>query len=469
MSYEKEADYQRQWLFPPSLEDLLPADHEARMIREFVDALDLEGLGFRSRGGEEGRPNYSAGLQLKVWLYGYVTKNRSSRGLERACMDQVGMLWLTGMHRPDHTTLWRFWRDNQEAIRGVLRQLVRIAMSAKLVGMVLHAVDGTKILSQASARRAWHRAGLEEKLRKLDRAIDEVMQQTQEAESEEQGECRLPEQLQQREQLRDLIQSQLKRLDEEDRDHLNPGDGEARMMKAGSRTDFAYNAQAVVDEESGFIVAAEVVTEESDNYQLVPMLDQVKENTGSVAEETVADAGYFAGSQLAEAEQKGYPVLVNMPSEPEGDYSASHFRYDEGKDVCICPRGEMLQFETTKRRYKRRRYEARLYRCHSYETCPVRWQCSQDRKGRSVAIQPYYRTLLAQRVKQQQESKRLAMRKRGTIIEPVFGWSKEVMGLRRWTVRGRQKVRTQWALLCTALNLRRLHLAWTEGKVRFQS
>src|SRR5262245_29061521 len=96
MSYEKYADYNQQWIFPPTLEDLLSSDHTARMIREFVDAQNLEKLGFKVRISEDGRPNYSSNLLLKVWLYGYVTRNRTTRGLERACMDQIGMLWLTG-------------------------------------------------------------------------------------------------------------------------------------------------------------------------------------------------------------------------------------------------------------------------------------------------------------------------------------------------------------------------------------
>src|SRR6185295_14903198 len=134
------------------------------MVREFVDQQDLKALGFKTRKAEEGRPSYSAKLLLKVWLYGYVNGTRSCRGLERSCQDQMGMLWLTGMNSPDHTTLWRFWRDNQKAIRKLFKQLLQVALSLELVGLVLHAVDGTKIQSAASSDKGLHRERLKQRL-----------------------------------------------------------------------------------------------------------------------------------------------------------------------------------------------------------------------------------------------------------------------------------------------------------------
>src|SRR5205823_1263238 len=108
---------------------------------------------------------------------------------------------------------------------------------------------------------------------------------------------------------------------------------------------FAYNAQAVVDQQSKLIVAADVVTDESDNYQLVPMIEQVKENLGRVAEQTAGDGGYFATKELAAAEDKNYPVLVNLPKSVQGTeeepYHAAQFVYDAEKDHCMCPRGEV--------------------------------------------------------------------------------------------------------------------------------
>lgn len=467
-----EADYSQQWIFPPSLEDLLPGGHAARLVREFVDAIDLEGLGFKVQEAQTGRPCYAVSLQVKVILYGYMNRVRSTRGWERACYNDIGMLWLTGMNYPDHTTLWRCWDQNRGGLKKLFRQLLQIATAANLVGMVLHAVDGTKILSAASEQQAWHRTSLEEKLKRLDQAIDEIMKQTEQSASE--GSCggpQLPESLQQRQQLREMVQKQLTELNEKDRDHLNPQDPDARVMKCGARKQFAYNAQAVVDEQSQLIVAADVVTDESDNYQLTAMLDQVKENVDQVAELTVADAGYLVTTQLAEAEEKGYSVLVNLQEplqDAEGQpYHASRFSYDAANDQCICPRGEALRFDHTKARNKVQPYTVRMYRCQSYETCPVRWQCSSSRTGRTVQIHPNHDALVRQREKHRDELMRAALKKRGATVEPVFGWAKEVMGFRRWTFRSLEKAKIQWIVLCTAMNLKKLHKSWREGNLRF--
>lgn len=470
MSYEIEPDYDKQWLFPPSLEDLLGADHPARMVREFVDAQDLAALGFKTRTVEDGRPSYGSSLQLKVWLYGYMTRNRSSRGLERACMDQMGMLWLTGMNRPDHTTLWRFWRDNKKPIRKVFRQLLQVAVSLDLVGMVLHAVDGTKILSQASAQQGWHRSLLEKKLGKLDQAIDEILKQTEQAGGQEGAPCRLPEPLQQKQELREKVREQLKQLNQKDRDHLNPGDEDARVMKCRIGNRFAYNAQAAVDQHSKLIVAADVVTQETDNYQLVPMIEQVENNLGKVAEQTVADAGYQATTALADAEEKGYSVLVNQPQPREDEpYHASHFRYDPENNQCVCPRGEVLDYESTRERDKVQAYSVGIYRCSGFETCPVRWQCSSSKRGRTVQIHSKHAALVRQREKLKNPAMRALLKQRGATVEPVFGWGKEVLGFRRWTVRGLEKVKTQWSLQCTAMNMLRLYKNWSTGKLIFAS
>jgi transposase len=466
MSYEKRANYEAQWLLPPSLEDLLGKEHPARFIRELVEALDLKELGFRQRVSEEGRPNYGSDLLLKVWLYGYFRKIRSSRALEQACMDQMGLLWLTGLQTPDHNTLWRFWRDNKTGIGKVFKEGLRIAAEAKLVGLVLHAVDGTKIESLAAKGKAWHRKDVEKRMEELDKVIEEVMSETERLQGEAGGEYRLPEHLHDRQELRGMIQERLRAMNRQDRDQVLASDEDSRMMKlADGRKRFGYNAQVVVDEKSGLIVAQEVVQAESDNYQLTPMLEQVQKNLGQAVEETVADGGYKAPSELARAEDLHQSVIVNLgkSSDGEGDYSAVRFVYDEAKNHCVCPRGETLPFWKEKKKDQAHPTIVRVYRCQSYADCPVRWQCSDSKNGRSIEIGPHYKAVLRQRIKQQDPAKAEQLKKRGQIVERVFGWIKQEMGFRRWTVRGLEKVRTQWALLCTTVNLRVLYRQWLSG------
>ena len=471
MSHEIRADYNQMLMFPPSLEDLLEKDHPVRFIREFVDELDLQGLGFQMRKGDEGRPNYAADLLLKVWLYGYLERIRSSRKLERACRQHVALMWLTGMHSPDHNSLWRFWKNNRQALKEVFRQTVRVAMEANLVDMVLNAVDGTKITARASTKKAWIRKKLEKKLARLDKSLDKAMAEVEKAEKDESGEYRLPEELAEKEELRKTIREKLARLKDEKREHMHPGEPDAQMMKNHEGTRLGYNAQAVVDSKAGVIVAAEVTTDQNDKRQLVPILKKVQEEVGMVAEETVADGGYCSGEQLDSAERAKLPVLVNMgevrrAEEAGGRYHSSKFIYDPENDCLICPMGEKLEYERTCKR-KDRSFETRVYRCKSFKNCPVRWDCSKDKNGRCVERSPYTDAILRQKEKQEDKAKADLLRRRMYIAEPAFARVKHLLEFRRWTMGGLEKVRPQWAFVCALVNLSRIYPHWREGKLQF--
>jgi transposase len=433
MSHEIRADYNQIWMFPPSLEDLLEKDHPVRFIREFVDALDLQALGFRMRKGDEGRPNYAADLLLKVWLYGYLERVRSSRKLEKAGRQHLALMWLTGMNNPDHNSLWRFWKDNRKALKKVFRQTVRVAMEAGLVEMVLNAVDGTKIAAQSSTDKAWIRKQLEKRLTKLDAWLDRAMAEVEKAEKEESGEYRLPEGLAEKQKLRQKIQESLAQLKKEERDSMHPNEPDAQMMKTREGIRLAYNAQAVVDGKAGVIIAAEVTTDQNDERQLVPMLEAVQKETGKVAEETVADGGYCSGEQLDGAEKAEFPVLVNLAGvqkmeDEGGPYHSSKFQYDSESDCYLCPMGQKLEFRHT-RRHQDKSYETRVYRCKSAKQCPVRWQCSKDPNGRAIERSPYAEAILRQKEKQRDKAKADLLQRRKVIVEPGLRTSETFTGV----------------------------------------
>jgi len=472
MSYEIRADYSQSWLFPPHLEDWVAVDHPARFLREFVDTLDVAGIGFHTRTNEDGRPSYAADLLLRVWLYGYVNGIRSLRKLERACRENVGLMWLAGLHAPDHNTLWRFWRDNRAALRKMFKLVVQVAVRAQLVDVVLHAVDGTKVLAQGAKDRVRKRQQVEEALAHIDEAVEEVMAQIEAAEEQEQGPgYELPagwrEQMLRREQLRELVEE----LQQTERQTIHELEREARFMKTRREgTALAYNAQTVV-ESGGLIVAQAVVSEETDHQQLVPMLEQVQEMVGVVAAETVADAGYHSGEQLQHAEQRQYGVVVGEQRQPGGkaganpDYDSSRFIYDAERDCCVCPQGKELRFQGTTA--KGRGAVDRVYRCHQFQQCPVRHQCSRDPRGRSVSLGQFHLPIARQRAKRAMPEKRALLKRRREIVEGPYGVIKEVMGWRRFTVAGLEQVRVQWSLICTAFNLRKLFGHWRERRLVF--
>lgn len=466
MNNEIKAAYNDIYLFPRSVEEWVGEDHPARFVRQVVESVDLEEMGFRSRKAEVGAPSYSSDLLLKVWLYGYMAGIRSTRKLEQACLDSMAMVWLTGNRAPDHNTLWRFLNVNKATFKILCKRTIRIAADSGLVGMVLHAVDGTKIQAHPSPAKGHRREKLLEVLKELEESIERGFEEIEANEAVEAGEMRLPEELRDPAVLKQRIEEALRDMDDADVDFIHPNDPDARMVKMKGKSEFCYNAQAVVDSESGMIVAEDVVSECNDNGLLNRMLDEVEENLGVVAMESVADAGYFSTKELEEAEDRNRSVLVNMNnlkcSDDQGDFCAAKFNYDEKRDCVTCPLGHELAFRGITSEEGR---SCRVYRC-SRRDCPSRGQCTKNKQGRSIKIGKHHQAMVRQREKQRDFEMRFLLSRRKTIIEHVFGIVKEVFGLRRWSVIGIEKVRAVWSLVCTAFNLKKMYGHWVSGKLK---
>ena len=459
-------DYGQQFLFPPALEDWVPADHPVRFLREFVEQLDLPALGFVMPSAAEGRPPYAPSLLLKIWLYGYFFRLRATRRLEAACGEVLPLLWLCGLLAPDHNSLWRFWRDNQKALRAVFKQSVQLALRTGCVGLALQALDGTKIQAAASTASGWNKEHMEKLLAALDAVLDQTeLKIVAENADLDTPALRLPAGLAPRQALRAQIRAGLAQLAADGRAHHHPVEPEARRMKLRDQNRYAYNAQAVADAQEGVIVACETTRHENDGGQLAPMIEQARENLGVAGHHTltVADTGYGAGTDLATAAEKEMNVLVT-PAEgtPARDnpYAAQHFVYDASAHTVTCPRGQKLDHEggTTKKGLR-----AERFRCHCRD-CPVRSDCTRDPKGRQIEVWPHTPVVQALRARLRAPAAQALLRQRQEIIERCFAQLKQHEGFRRWTVWGLDNVRTQWALLCTTLNLRVIYRRWRAGR-----
>lgn len=461
-------DYGQEFLLPPSLEDWIAADHPVRFLREFVDQLDLAALGFAMPQGKQGRPTYAPSLLLKIWLFGYFHKTFSTRKLEEACSEHLPLLWLSGMIAPDHNTLWRFWRDNKKAVQGVYKQTVQVAFKSGAVGLALQALDGTKIEAAASGYSAWSKEYMEKLLGALDASLEQKELQVVEENANLEGPGpRLPAGLAERQALRQQISEGLAQLAADGRNHYHPVEPEARRMKVSGRNRFAYNAQAVADAQEGIIVACEATRQETDTGQLAAMIEQSHENLGLAAQAanplTLADGGYGAGADLQKVAEKGWPVLVppyGGNTDQDHPYATQHFTYEETTQRVTCPQGQVLDHEghTTKKGVRVERF-----RCH-HQDCPVRAQCTGDPKGRQVEVWPHTPAVQAMRQRLSQPSAQKIYAQRQAIIEPRFAQIKQHHGFRRWTVWGLENVRTQWTMVCAALNLRILYRRWKAGR-----
>ena len=463
---------EQAWLLPPSLDELLPLDHPARFVAEFVDALDREDwreLGVEIEGDPLGAPSYHPRSLLSVWLFGFVTGIRSSRKLEAACRDQIPYLWLTGWQHPDHNTLWRFYKDHRQAMRGLLKRTVRTAVAMELVDLAVQAVDGTKVAANASSCRSYDAKGLAKLLERLDRAIAELEDQN-EGETDR-APVHLPEELADKRKLRDQVRLAMEELeDRKGQKSINLTDSHARFMKMKQGFCPAYNAQAMVSpvkmgqETSGMLVTAvELVDEPADYARLTPMLQRAEEMTGVRTPMTLADAGYHSAAALQEIADRGQQVA--MPESPRGmaldhPYHKDRFTYDGDSDTYRCPQGQVLSLIRGRfsRKTNKRMYQAPKETC---QACPVAGAClTRGSPRRSLTIGPYDAALRRHRAWMATEEARTAFKKRKELVEPVFGIIKEQQGLRRFLLRGVGNVAAEWTLLATAFNLRTLWRIW---------
>ncbi|MEO7496298.1 MAG: IS1182 family transposase [Massilia sp.] len=425
-------DPQQQFLLPHALQDWLPEGHLAYFISDTIDSLDLSAFHARYAGGGARNQPFNPAMMVKVLVYGYATGVFSSRKLARKLHEDVAFRVLAADNYPAHRTLSDFRAFHLKELSDLFVQVVKLAKECGLVKLGTIGVDGTKIKANASRHKAMSYDRMRQAERELKEQVEALLAKAKAADAAERNEPELdiPAEIARREERLAVIRAARARLEERQREadiargrhddgppddtgkparksrfkykfgepkpdaQDNFTDPESRIMKrAGGGFDYAYNAQAAVDETAHIIVAAELVNSAADSGQLANVLAAVKRNVGDDPRHVLADAGYRSEAMFEQLRHHPSELIVALGR-------------DGKKDMAIDPNKRPL--------------------------C-----AAMAEKFKSPAT-------------------RAAYRKRKWISEPPNAWVKSVLGFRQFSMRGLAKAQAEWKLVCAALNLRRM-------------
>lgn len=455
-------------LFPEAIEDYITADNPVRFLDAFVDQLDMASLGFRhATVNETGRPPYNPKDLLKLYLYGYLNRIRSSRLLERETKRNLEVVWLLKRLSPDHKTISDFRKDHAQALREVFKQFVVLCKQLELFGAELVAIDSTKFKASNARDRVKDKQQLEGSITRISESIGQYLAHMEENDHNDQtsaSPCVTKEALQakiarlqnQKAQLQEALQT----LDQTQAKYASLTDPDCRLMKNERRIEPAYTLQAAVDAQHSLIVDYELTQDAADNNHLAPVATAAKQILGVDTLTVCADAGYYDTVDLKACDDQTIITYVPVPEPkisrktqvPTPEYYHDKFIYDEASDVYRCPQGSMMRrFRSQSKEDGRRIY---LYRTDACHNCPVRASCTTSPRGRYISRWEHEAVL--ERLKERLAREPDIIKRRKAIIEHVFGTVKKIWGYGALLLRGLAKIASEAALMNLTYNIRRV-------------
>jgi transposase len=448
-------DYDTPLILPPKLRDWLPAGHLAHFILDAVEELDLRHIKVNDRG--TGSEQYPPRMLLALLLYCYATGVFSSRRIEQASSDSVPVRMICADTHPDHDTICTFRRENKALLQETFVRVLEMAQALKFlqVGQITVAVDGTKVMANASKHAAVSYEHAGKTIEQLDWEVKELLGKAEQADSTPlQDGLSIPEEITRRQERKAALQKARAEIEARARaryavalaehekklaeraakkergegirgqppqaptaepgpgDQYNFTDPPSRIMKAGNGQHFeqSYNAQAAVEVDSRLIVGERVSQAPNDKQELVPTVAAVAAPVESVAA-VLTDSGFYSEAAVQAVEQTaaGQPTGTTVYAAMEKKDHHRTVSDLEKKEEPAAPAPGSELSEVMKHRLKTK--------------------LGKDKY----------------KLRQQ-------------MVEPVFGIIKSVMGFRQFLLRGLEKVRLEWQLVCLAYNLKRLHI-----------
>jgi transposase len=281
MKFIQGKDRKQLALFPTCLNDCLDADNETRLIDLFVASLDLNSYGFDMDFIDNGRPAYHPGDLLRLFIYGYLNRIRSSRALEKECRRNIELIWLMKGLVPDHNTLSNFRRDNPKAIKKVFRATVQMAKHFELIGGKLLAGDSTKFRAQNSKKNNINEKKIKRHLAYIEEKLPQYQADLDQADEDREKQSELSVEIAKQKQRKVRYESLREKLVQTGQEQISTTDPDNRQMIVRNNiTEVAYNVQVSVDAKNCIPIDYKV-TRNNDSKAMGNMLQRAKSILGT--------------------------------------------------------------------------------------------------------------------------------------------------------------------------------------------
>lgn len=465
--YKQGLNRKQQQFFPPSLDEYVDEDNPVRAIDSYIELIDVAALGFSNAtlGSAEGQPAFHPKLFLKIYIYGYLNKIRSSRNLEKEVKRNVEMMWLTQGLSPSYKSIANFRKDNAKALKSVFKEFVVLCRELELIEGKVVAIDGAFLRANASKNQLISRSITNKRLKEIDEKIEnylELLNTTDQEDKKQNTNIDLPQDIEKLKEKKEAVEKELAFLDKLGKNQYNKTDPDASLMVKPAHNLMAYNAQIAVDDKYKFIVATDVSSQNNDYEHLHTMTTQ---STDAIAKREitfVADMGYYSSNGLKVCEDEHINIVVptpNMrPHQSKGKFSKEQFIYDKEKDCFICPNQKMIH-KTNSTITKENGNLLHVYRGTSAvcKACPLRDKCLPQKTAYKSLQRWEHEEVLENHYKKMETSEAKALiKKRGSIVEHPFGTIKRTLGWDHFLVRGKEKVSGENALVMFTYNFKRL-------------
>ena len=452
--------YQDQnWLLPPSITEIIPKDHICFLVENYVDELNFSNFDLIYEGA--GHPAYHPRIIMKILVYGMLCKTRSSRRLARATRENFVFMYLAEKVHPDFRTINRFRMEHPEFVKDAFKKTVEIAARHNLTNLSFISIDGTTLKAYAGSRRYVDKKGLD----KLDQAIEKMIQEDialdeledQLFDDREEGLTGINKrdlrkivrefrQAEDKKKVKRNIENAKNELEKYGLKKVSISDPEARAMQTKKRhSELNYNAQLSVDRNQ-IIIANDVCQDKHDVHQFIPQMKNVTENIKLKKDTKVGvDCGYSDAGNIKFAEKNKINLYVPSRAQAQEfdgkEQSPNHdqYEYDAKRDELIVGKYRFyFKFQYTRK--------------NGMKTLSY----YNDKLGKKKDVPFYFRELLRMRDKMETDEAKKVYSLRKITVEPVYGNIKQNLGFREFLLRGKEKVKIEFNLVCIAHNLMKI-------------